>query len=269
MTTRAKVTLTPEQETLLITLYAKAQPDNPLFFDPTARDILNRVDYDFARLRVPYKTVVLVCQRAGKLDTVTRRFLAEQPDGVVVQLGCGLDTRFFRVDDGRVAWYDLDMPPVIELRRRFFSEGGRYRMIAASVTDHEWMDTVTSGGRPVLVVAEGLLMYLGKSDVRRLLLRLRETFPDCRLVADVFSRLAARSAARHPSLKSTGATIGWGIDDPRELESWGPGIRLLEEWFFSDDPNLSRLNWAYRLAYKLAGAFKMVRRAHRVVVYQL
>jgi O-methyltransferase involved in polyketide biosynthesis len=64
MTTRAKVRLTPEQETLLITLYAKAQPGNPLFFDPTAQDILNRVDYDFVRLHVPYKTVVLVCQRA-------------------------------------------------------------------------------------------------------------------------------------------------------------------------------------------------------------
>ena len=50
MTSAVKVTLTPEQETLLITLYAKAQPGNPLFFDPTALDILNRVDYDFARL---------------------------------------------------------------------------------------------------------------------------------------------------------------------------------------------------------------------------
>ena len=82
MSTRVKVTLTPEQETLLITLYAKAQPDNPLFFDPMARDILNRVDYDFARLRVPYKTVILVCQRAKKVDMVTRGFLDEHPSGV-------------------------------------------------------------------------------------------------------------------------------------------------------------------------------------------
>jgi O-methyltransferase involved in polyketide biosynthesis len=113
MTTRAKLTLTPEQETLLITLYAKAQPGNPLLFDPTAQDILNRVDYDFARLHIPYKTVVLVCQRAKKLDAITRDFLAEHPGGVVLQLGCGLDGRFWRVDDGRVTWYDLDMPPVV------------------------------------------------------------------------------------------------------------------------------------------------------------
>ena len=269
MTTRAKVTLTPEQETLLITLHAKAQPDNPLLFDPTAQDILNRVDYDFARLRVPYKTVVLVCQRAKKLDAVTRDFLAEHPGGVVLQLGCGLDSRFWRVDDGRVTWYDLDMPPVVALRRQFFAARERYHLIAASVTDLEWVDAVPSDGRPVLVVAEGLLMYLGEADVRRLVLRLHETFPGCRLIADVFSRLAARSAANHPSLKYTGATIGWGVDDPRELEAWAPGLRLLEEWYFSDDPELDRLSLGYRLAYRLAGAFKMVRRAHRVVYYQL
>ena len=151
MATKAKLTLTPEQETLLITLYAKAQPNNPLFFDPMAQDILNQVDYDFTSLHIPYKTVVLVCQRAKKLDAVTRDFLAEHPDGVVLQLGCGLDSRFWRVDDGRVNWYDLDMPPVVELRRQFFTGNERYHLIAASVTDLEWVDTVISGGRPVLV----------------------------------------------------------------------------------------------------------------------
>jgi O-methyltransferase involved in polyketide biosynthesis len=269
MSARVKVTLTPEQETLLITLYAKAQPDNPLFFDPTAQDILNRVDYDFARLRVPYKTVVLVCQRAKKLDTVTRDFLEEHQGGVVLQLGCGLDSRFLRVDDGRVDWYDLDMPPVVELRHQFFTEGERYHMIAASVTDLAWIDTVPSDGRPVLVLAEGLLMYLDEADVRRLVLRLHEAFPGCRLAADVFSRLTARSATNHPALKYTGASLGWGMDDPCELEAWAPGIRLLEEWFFSDDPDLTRLNFGYRTAYRLAGAFNMVRRAHRIVYYEL
>lgn len=269
MHTGIKVKLTPEQETLLITLYAKAQPYNPLLFDPKALDILNRVDYDFSRLRVPYKTVVLVCQRAKKLDAVTRDFMAAHPDGVVVQLGCGLDSRYWRVDNGLVRWYDLDMTPVVALRQQFYAESARYQMIASSVTDLAWVDVVDAAGRPVLVVAEGLLMYLGEADVRRLVLRLHEAFPACRLVADVFSRLTARSATHHPALKATGATLGWGIDDPHELEAWTPGIRLLEEWTFSSDPDLARLGLGYRLAYKLAGALKMVRRAHRIVTYQL
>jgi len=269
MNAKTKITLTPEQETLLITLSAKAQPGNPLFFDSYARDILNQIDYDLARLRVPFKTVVLICQRTKKLDAATRAFLVEHPDGVVLHLGCGLDSRFWRVDNGRVEWYDLDMPPVIELRQKFFGGNDHYHLIASSVTDLEWMKRIAAAGRPVLVAAEGLLMYLGEADVKRLVLQLRETFPGCRLIADVFSRLTARSATRHPSLKQTGATIGWGIDDPREIESWAHGIRLLEEWYFTQDPDLNRLGLGYRLAYKMAGSFNMVRRAHRIVYYQL
>ncbi len=269
MNEKAKITLTPEQETLLIVLYAKAQPGNPLFYDPKARDILDRVDYDFSRLRVPYKTVVLVCQRAKKLDSTVRAFLGEHPAGVVLHLGCGLDSRFWRVDNGQADWYDLDMPPVIELRRKFYPEPARYHPIASSVTELDWTNAVMTKDRPVLIVAEGLLMYLSETDVKRLVLRLREVFPGCRLIADVFSRMTARSATQHPSLKRTGASLGWGIDDPREVEGWAQGIRLLEKWTFTQDPDLNRLNLGYRLAYKLAGFFNMVRRAHRIVYYQL
>ena len=264
-----RVTLTPELETLLITLSAKARPENPLFFDSRARDILDQLDYNFTRLRVPYMTVVLICQRTKKLDVVARAFLGEHPNGLVLHLGCGLDSRFWRVDNGQVEWYDLDMPPVIELRQKFLEDNERYHLIASSVTDQEWMKRIAAAGRPVLVVAEGLLMYLDEADVKRLVLQLRETFPGCRLIADVFSRLMARSATRHPSLKQTGASIGWGIDDPSEVENWAQGIRLLEEWYFTQDPGLNRLSLGYRWAYKLAGSFNMVRRAHRIVYYQL
>jgi O-methyltransferase involved in polyketide biosynthesis len=266
---KTKVTLTPEQETLLITLYAKAQPDNPLLFDPLAQNILNRVDYDFTQLKVPYKTVLLVCQRTKKLDAITRDFLVENPDGVILHLGCGLDSRFWRVDNGLVEWYDLDMPQVVELRLQFFESHDRYHLISSSVTDLDWIAQVEAAGKTVLVVAEGLLMYLDEGDVRRLFLELRKAFPNCRLAADVFSRLTARTAINHASLKQTGASLGWGIDDSREIESWEPGIRLKEEWFFSQDPELHLVSASFRLAYKIAGVFKVARQAHRIVTYQL
>jgi O-methyltransferase involved in polyketide biosynthesis len=137
------------------------------------------------------------------------------------------------------------------------------------VTDRDWTNAVAVQDRPVLIVAEGLLMYLGEADVKRLFLRLHEVFPGCRLIADVFSKMTARSATRHPSLKQTGACLGWGIDDAREVKGWAPGIHLLEEWYFTQDPDLKRLSPGYRLAYKLAGALKLVQRAHRIVYYQL
>jgi O-methyltransferase involved in polyketide biosynthesis len=228
-TTRVK--LTPEQETLLITLFAKAQPGNRIFFDPKAREVLERIEYDFDALRVPRKTVVLVSQRAKKIDAIARDFMAAHPGAVILHLGCGLDTRFERIDDGLVEWYDLDMAPVIELRSKLFEPRARYHVVASDAADLGWLDRIDARGRPVLVIAEGLLMYLSGEDVRALVLRLRDTFPGCRLVADVFSRMTAKVASRHPSLKRTGAHIGWGIDDARELETWAPGIRLLEEWY--------------------------------------
>lgn len=161
------------------------------------------------------------------------------------------------------------MPPVIELRREFYPEQDRYHPIASSVTDLDWTNAVTVKDRPVLIVAQGLLMYLADTDVKRLFLRLREAFTGCRLIADVFSRMTARSATKHPSLRQIGASLGWGIDDLREVEGWAQGIHLLEEWHFTQDPDLNRLNLGYRLAYKLAGSFNMVRRAHRIVYYQL
>jgi O-methyltransferase involved in polyketide biosynthesis len=180
-----------------------------------------------------------------------------------------LDNRFWRVDNGKVNWYDLDMAPVIDLRAWFYPPHERYHTITSSVTELAWMAQVEASQRPVLAIAEGLLMYLDETQVKALLLGLRETFPGCRLAADVFSRLTARSATKHPSLHQTGASLGWGVDDPGEVEAWAPGIRLLEEWYFSRDPALARLGLGYRLAYKLADAFEMVRRAHRIVVYQL
>ena len=269
MEAKAKISLTAEQETLLIPLYAKSDPNNPIFYDPKAREILESVDYKFSELKVPSKTVILVCQRARKFDDMVREFLEAQPDGVVLHLGCGLDNRFRRVDNGQVQWYDLDMPPVADLRKKFFPNHERNSLISSSVLDLKWTGKVKAKDRLVLVAAEGLLMYLCEPDVKKLFIKLQGAFPGCRIIADAFSRLTARVAARHASLKYTGAKIGWGIDDPHEVENWSQGIELIDEWYFSQDPNLDRLGFGYRAAYRLAGMFMAANRAHRILYYQL
>ena len=92
MQPRSKILLTQAQETLLITLYAKAsesQRPDPIFTDPGAAQLLEQVDYDFKQLRVPRKTSIMVCMRANKLDSWARHFLKEYPQGPVLHLGCG------------------------------------------------------------------------------------------------------------------------------------------------------------------------------------
>jgi len=268
MNMKAKISLTKEQETLLIPLYAKAQ-DNPLFDDQKTQQILASVEYDFQKLKVPQKTAVMLQIRAKQLDVYTRQFITAHPNALILHLGCGLDSRCERVARAGTRWIDLDMPDVIELRRKFYPETETYHLIASSVTDLSWMEKVSSEGRPVLVVAEGLLMYLHESDVKALILRLQQKFPGCELAFDAFSKLTADRVQSHPSLQKTGAVIHWGIDDPHEIEQWAPGIQLKEEWFFGQTPDLNRLSWLYRFMFRLTRSMEVANRAHRLLYYAL
>ena len=269
---KEKILLTEEQETLLIPLYSKAiesRRPNPIFVDEKAQEILGQVDYDFARLKTPLKTTVTLCFRANKLDTYAREFLADHPNGVVLHLGCGLDGRCLRVNHGQAEWYDLDLPAVIDLRRKFYVETETYHMLPSSVTDWQWLDRISSHGRPVLVIAESLLMYLTGAEVRTLVFKLKETFPGCRLAFDAFSVLTAARVSAHPSLKKTGAEVHWGIDDAKAIESWAPGIRLKEEWYFSQAEEIAKLGLVYRSLFKLASLFSVANKAHRILYYEL
>jgi O-methyltransferase involved in polyketide biosynthesis len=268
MNAKEKISLTKEQETLLIPLYAKAQ-DNPLFNDKKARQILASVEYDFKRLKIPEKTAVMLRIRAKQLDAYTRQFISAHPNALILHLGCGLDSRCERISHLRAQWIDLDMPDVIELRHKFYAETGSYRMIASSVSDLSWMEKIPSEGRPVFVVAEGLLMYLHEKDVKALILCLHQKFPDCELAFDAFSKLTADRVQAHPSLQKTGAAIHWGIDDPQEIERWAPGIQLKEEWFFSREPDRNRLGWCYRFMFRLTSSIEVANRAHRLLYYTL
>jgi O-methyltransferase involved in polyketide biosynthesis len=263
---KEKIQLKEEQETLLIPLYSKAQPlPAAILNDSKPREILDVVEYDFSRLHIPHKTVVMMCLRARKLDDYLRAFLAEHPAGVVLHLGCGLDNRVGRVAHPQADWYDLDYPTVIDLRRKFYPESAQYHLLPSSVTELGWVEQVRADGRPVMVVAEGLLMYLTEGEVKSLLLKLQAAFPGCRFAADVFSALTARSAKGHPSLGKTGAVTPWGIDDAKTIETWSKGIRLVEEWYFNQSPDISRFGFGYRLAFGLAGLFPIALKAHRVI----
>jgi O-methyltransferase involved in polyketide biosynthesis len=269
---KEKVLLTEAQETLLIPLYSKATESralNAIFHDEKAQEILDRVDYDFARLNTPRKTALTLCIRASKLDAYTRTFLAAHPQSVIVHLGCGLDSRCLRVAHAGAEWFDLDMPDVIELRRKFYPESAAYHLIASSVTDLSWTAQAPAQGRPVLVIAEGLLMYLNEAQVKALVLKLHEVYPGCELACDVFSKFTAERVGGHRSLKQTGAAIQWGVDDARELEQWAPGICLKEEWYFGQAEEVRTLGLGYRLMFRLAGMFAMANKAHRIVYYAL
>lgn len=267
-----KVRLTAEKETLLVPLLGKAAQNrwpHPILADPKAEEILEGIEYDFAALNAPAKTLTTLAMRAKKLDSYVREYLERVDDPLVLHLGCGLDSRVLRVGSQRGSWYDIDFPEVIELRRHFYQESDVYHMIGSSVTAPDLLGHVKESGRPACVVAEGLLMYLHEAEVKALFLDIQRRFPGSEISFDAFSALTARSANRHPSIKKTGARLHWGIDDAREIETWAPGIRLVEEWYFADSEDIPFLGAGDRFMFRTMGMLPIAKKAHRILHFTL
>lgn len=268
---KTKIALSQDMETLLIPLHYRVlegRKPHPILVDPKAEEILGAIDYDFSRFQAHGGSPVTVVLRAKKLDDWTREWIDEHPDGVVLSLGCGLDSRCLRVEGGRVDWYDLDFAEVIDLRRQFYAETQKYHLIPSSVTALEWMDTVQAQAHPVLVVAEGLFMYLQEAEVWAVFAGLTRAFPGCSLIFDLFTPLTVKSLnKRHRTLRQMGAQVHWGLDNAREIETWGCGFTLREEWFFNQSPEIARMGWGMRLGFSLAKLFPVAMKAHRLVYF--
>ncbi|HEX4811141.1 MAG TPA: class I SAM-dependent methyltransferase [Nonomuraea sp.] len=245
--------------TLLGTLYLRAwdsrQPRS-ILGDRYAAEALERIDCDFQalhrRLR-PDSNQYLAALRGRQFDDWSAAFLTRHPDATVLHLGCGLDSRMLRLDpEGRLRWYDVDLPHVIDLRRRLYPEHDRYTLIGASVTDEGWLARVPAD-RPVLIVAEGLLPYLSPGDVHRL-----------------FDRLTGHFTAGGELVFDTGAPwlfrlvkiFTWPLRDGREVERRNPRLICAEQLPFTANHHIIPVR-GYRVLYRLMNAVPIVRNMFR------
>lgn len=166
-----RITLTGEKQTLLITLYAKAldsRLDDSILHDRFAEEAVRQIDFDFSRVALGKGNERALAMRSHYFDQACRDFLGRHPEGQVLNLGCGLDSRIYRVDPpAELPWFDLDYPEVMDLRERLYPpRAGAYRALRHSVDDDGWLQGVPRE-RPALVLAEGLMPYLRESQVRR------------------------------------------------------------------------------------------------------
>lgn len=254
-------------ETLLIPLWARAveqREPEPLLRDPKAAELVGQIDYDWSKIKLRHHDFVAIAVRARQFDRFTQGFLQRYPAATVVQLGCGLDTRFERLDNGRVTWFDLDLPDVIALRRQLLPEAGRYHYLASSAFDPGWMEVVAAAGAgPVLFVSEAVLVYFDEATVRGLFLTLQRRFPGSELVTDAATPFMAWLDNLHLIATRSSARIRWGLRDPRDPEGWSPGIQLLETFSYSDppEPRMGMPAWM--------GRFRPIANGQRILRYAL
>jgi O-methyltransferase involved in polyketide biosynthesis len=245
MAVESKLTGVPE--TLLIPLWARAaetrEPD-PIVRDEQAAEILAPIDYDFSKFQKARMSQLGVAVRTVLLDGATRSFLEKNPGACVINLGAGLDTRHARLRPGAVLWYELDLPEAMALRGQFFQETDTYRFLRASVFDEKWMSEIETGDRPVLLIAEGLLMYFAEEELRPLFRRLVARFPGAEMLVEVQGPGIVGQARRHDSLRrmENAPEFKWGTADSTDLVRWDPDIELLDEWSFFDH-HLDRAGW--------------------------
>jgi methyltransferase (TIGR00027 family) len=272
-------------KTGLLTFYChviESQNPNPILLDEKAVEISRQLNpvienssskllRKLAQGKVSKELVVHITLRAKKYDEYVISFLKENPDGILVNIGCGMDSRLHRIDNGRMTCFDLDLPEMIEFKKRFYEETDRYHFIAASVFDYAWMDQVEKiGKRPVLFMAEGVFMYLDGGKVKDLILRLQSRFPSSELVCEVVTEFFTRKPwNRMVAMKMNQQGVGkeaaftFGIKNSREMETWHSRIEYLDDWSYFDTRH-PRLGWVGTM-----GRMKFMRDVQYTVHYRL
>jgi O-methyltransferase involved in polyketide biosynthesis len=250
VTEKLHVDLSGAPQTMLATLYAKALDADlvkPILGDRFAKEIVDRIDYDWKKTAITAANSPSVTTRTAHFDHWARQFLTAHSEAIVLHLGCGLDARFFRLDPGPgVEWYDVDYPEVADLRRQLYPARGNYHVVAASVTDPAWLRDIPAD-RPVLAIGEGLTMYLSEDDGVALLRSIVDQFPSGELQFDAFNRLGIKSQWMNMVVRRSGATLSWGIDRPDDVIKAVPAVRLLAWTSPFDDAIFKDIAWYYRV----------------------
>jgi len=238
MSERVAVSLGPVQETLLVPLYGRAtmtRQGAELISDPKAVEMVAAIDYDFSRFDGTMSLVGSVL-RTRIFDRWISRWLDEHPTGTIVEIGAGLNTRYERLDNGRARWFELDLPDVMELRRRFFAETDRRRMLAGSVLDEDWCREVARTGGPWFLAAEAVFIYLQPSEVERIVATIARHVPGSTLAFDTWGEWMRDHQDDHDTIGAMDARFTWFCEDPSELAAAEAALELLERYTFLDAP---------------------------------
>lgn len=256
----------PVNKTLYIPLYGKALVSRRgiLLHDPKAEEIWAAEGFPLQGKSATKWLAFYMGMRAAVFDRRLAEKCAENPDAVVLHLGCGLDSRVLRLENCQNAWYDVDFPEVISERKKHFSETGRYRMIASDVRESAWLDAIS--GEAAIVVMEGISMYLTPEELLSLLSALKARFPRIHLLIDCYTEFAAKASRRRNPINDVGVTQVYGLDDPKILEAFG--LEYLREHDMTPKDMIDQLTGMERFIFQKLYAGKVSKNLYRMYEFR-
>lgn len=222
--------LTGSAETMLQSFYARAKysrKKNAKFYDAKAIELVGKIDYDFSKAEKDSTMSNGVIARTIVFDELVKDFINKNPDCTVVNIACGLDTRFYRMDNGRITWYNVDLSETIEVRDAIYHESGRVSTIGISATDPAWADKVTKRGK-MLFIIEGLSMYLTSDENAQMLSIIRDKFDNATVLMECLAKKWVNKERTEKSIQDTGAKFVFGADTFDDLGKAADGFKCIK-----------------------------------------
>jgi O-methyltransferase involved in polyketide biosynthesis len=268
--------LSPVEQTALLTLYARALDSRrlrPILGDTRADEVVSTIDYDFAGWGLQTSVICQAALRAKMLDDRVRAFTREHPDGVVVDLGAGLDDAIHRVGaPATVDWYNVDPPGITALRDQLLPPSPQVHSIPISLADAEWPEGIPAD-RPTFLRADGLLAFLGEPVIIGLFRRITDYFAGGQVAFNDYGRIGpvsrlAVTLSPQKMFKDIGALYGYrGFKDARQPQTWNPRLRLVEETSLAHQPEVDLFPTWLRVSTRVFGMTKAGARKARILRY--
>jgi len=223
------------QKTLLLPLWGRAvetQKEKPILVDEEAVKIINSIDYDFSQIAEKISPISRASwiARSVFFDQRIKDYLISNPYGTVINIGCGLDTTYERVNNGKAIWYELDFPEVIATRKLFIQESSTRKFLPYSVFDNTWYSEIAKKDY-ILIMIAGVIYYFDESEVKKLLNDFQREFKKNTVIFDFCStngKKIANKAVIEESGMDKNPNLRWGTDNIYEIEKWNNGIHVDE-----------------------------------------
>ena len=258
------------QGTMLLPLWGRAEYSQKYpetLDDRTAIEIVNKLDFDFSPIREKFGEFGGLCYiiRARKIDDMIHEFIQKHPQATIVNIGSGLDTTFSRIDNGKIHWYNLDLPDAIEFRKSFIPDSERNICISKSLFDLSWFDDIAFNPEDgILFVSGGVFYYFKDEDMKQFFSSMASRFPGGEVYFDAESKRAIAFSNR--MVKKTGnhgAMMYFYVNSGKKIKSWSADISDVNCLKYFE--NLPRnKNWSFqsRIRMGMLDGLKMTKFVH-------